>query len=91
MIFDLKEVGYTDLEGTFIRVSFGQKDFGNTLYKFSPTIEMEDFARAIHKDGKAEITDEIKADLLELAPKLWTRLGVRALTETFKKIFEEGL
>lgn len=85
-VFILQEVGYTDLEGNFIKMDFPQQDFANALFKNAQSIDMDDFARALHKDGKAEINEQVKAELAALAPKLWVHRAASALTETISKL-----
>lgn len=85
-VFDLKEVGFTDLEKVFHTIPFDQKDFANALFQNARSIDMDDFARAIHKEGKAEINDQVIAEITELAPKLWMHRAALGLIETISKL-----
>lgn len=85
-IFDLKEVGFKNLDGQFISVNFDQKDFANALFANAQSIEMDDFARAIHKDGKAELNDQIATELPILVASLCPHRAASAIKETIEKI-----
>lgn len=90
-IFDLKEVGYTDLDGNKVMLvavskDFNQKAFANGLFANAQSIDMDDFARAIHKDGKAEITEQVEAELMAALPALWKYRVIQAIKETISKL-----
>ena len=85
-IFDLKEVGYTDLDGNFQKVPFDQKDLANALFMKASSIDMDDFARSIHKEGKAELNDTVQAELEQVLPTLYMYRVVQAVKETISKL-----
>lgn len=85
-ILDLKDIGYVDLLGNFQKINFSQQDFANALFQNARSIDMDDFARSIHKEGKAEINDQVIAEITELAPKLWIHRVASALIETISKL-----
>lgn len=85
-IFDLKEVGFTGLEGQFVKIEFEQKDFANALFANAQSIDMDDFAREIHKNGKAELNDQVIAELPAIASAIGYRHRVvEAIKETLNK------
>lgn len=86
IVFNLKEVGYTDLEGNKQIVPFDQKDFANALFNNAKSIDMDSFARALHKDGRAEMNEQVAEELLELAPRLWVYRAASAVQETINNI-----
>ena len=86
VMFDIEDVAYTDLEGKKIKVNFDKKDFANALFNNAKSIDMDTFARDIHKDGKAELTDQVEAELLELAPTLWIYRASSAIKETIENL-----
>lgn len=51
-MFDLKEVGFTNLDDQFVSVNFDQKDFANALFSNAQSIDMDDFARSIYKSER---------------------------------------
>ncbi|PVH26291.1 hypothetical protein [Sphingobacterium corticibacter] len=85
-ILDLKEVGFTDLEGNFTAINFDQKDLGNTLFKNAQSIEMDAFAKAIHTDGKAELNEVVEGELISMVQHMYQHRVSQALIETIKKI-----
>lgn len=84
-VLDLKEVYYTDLEGNRIAVNFDQRDFANALFTNAQSIDMDDFARKLHKEGKAEMNDIVEAELLLLLPQMYKHRVVEAIKETINK------
>jgi len=85
-VFDIEDVGYMDLEGKKIKVNFDKRDFANALFNNAKSVDMDTFARAIHKSGKAELTDQVEAELLELAPTLWIYRASSAIKETIENL-----
>lgn len=51
--FDLKNIGYENLDGQYIQIIFDQKELGNLLFANASSVEMDAFARAIHASGEA--------------------------------------
>ncbi|MFD2599899.1 hypothetical protein ACFSQ3_13155 [Sphingobacterium corticis] len=84
--FDLKEVGFNDLDGNFTAVNFDQKDFGNALFKNAQSIEMDSFAKEIHTNGNGELNDIVEAELAQLVQGLYHHRVAQAVIETIKKI-----
>ncbi len=85
-IFNLKEVGFNDLDGNFTAINFDQKDFGNALFKNAQSIEMDAFAKEIHTNGKAELNEIVEAELTPLVRGMYQHRVAQAVVETIKKI-----
>ena len=85
-IFNLQEVGFTDLEGNFQPLNFDQKEFANVLFTQAQSIDMDDFARAIHKTGKAELNEQVEQELNQILPQAYKYRAVQAIKETISKI-----
>lgn len=83
-MFNLQEVGFTDLEGKRVAINFDAKDFANVLFQHANSIEMDNFARAIHQHGTAEIDDQVIAELNQILPQLYKYRVVEAIKETLK-------
>jgi len=81
-VFNLKEVGYLDLDGNSIKINFEQKDFANALFANAQSIEMDAFAREIHKCGQAEVTEMIKQELLAITATMYKHRVVQAIKES---------
>ncbi len=85
-MFDLKEVGFTNLDDQFVSINFDQKDFANALFSNAQSIDMDDFARSIYKSGNAEINDQVEMELLNVVPTLYSSYRiVAAIRETIEK------
>lgn len=84
-IFEFKELGYTDLEGNWTVLPLTKEVFSNALFKSAPSIELDTFAREVHKHGKAEINEEVEAQILELLPQLWIFRVNEAIKELINK------
>ncbi|WGQ15568.1 hypothetical protein [Sphingobacterium faecium] len=84
-VLSLKEVSYTDLEGNNVKINFDTKEFANALFVNAQSIDMDDFARKIHKEGKAEINDIVESELLQILPQLYKYRVVQAIKETINK------
>lgn len=61
--FDLREIGFTDLDGNRRAMIFDNKEFGNLLFVNAQTIEMDRVAKNIHLDGKTEATNDVLQEL----------------------------
>lgn len=85
-VFDLKEIGFTDLEGQHHNIPFDKGDFANALFNNAQSIDMDDFARAIHKDGKAEINELVESELLQLIPTLYKHRVAQAVKDYIGKL-----
>lgn len=81
-VLNLKEVFYTDLEGKKITINFDQKDFANTLFANANSIEMDEFARELHKNGKAKVSDIVESELLTILPQMYKHRVVEAIKES---------
>lgn len=85
-MFDLKEVGFTNLDDQFVSINFDQKDFANALFSNAQSIDMDDFERSIYKSGNAEINDQVEMELLNVVPTLYSSYRiVAAIRETIEK------
>lgn len=89
-VFDLKEVGFQNLDGQFVPINFDQKDFANALFANAQSIDMDDFARSIHKDGKAQLNEQVAAELPNLVASLYPYRPSQALKELIEKIITNG-
>ena len=78
-ILDLKEVGYQNLDGKTVKINFDQKELANTLFAHANSIEMDELARKLHKAGKAEITDQLKEELITIVSQFYNRRVVEAI------------
>ncbi len=81
-VLNLKEVYYTDLEGSRIAINFDQKDLANSLFANANSIEMDEFARELHKNGKAEVNDIVESELLNILPQMYKHRVVEAIKES---------
>lgn len=89
-MFDLKEVGFRNLDDQFVAITFDQKDFANALFNNAQSIDMDDFARSIYRNGKGEINDQVEMELLNVVPTLYSSYRiVAAIKETIEKSKEQ--
>lgn len=87
-VFNLKEVGYTDLDGQAVKINFDQREFANTLFANAQSIEMDDFARNIHKTGEAELTDVLEQEFVAVIGQLYKYRVTQAIKETIQRLKE---
>lgn len=80
-IFDLKEVGYTDLEGVYHFVNLDQKNFANAVWRNAASIDTSIFSEEVFSKGKAELTDQTTLELLQLIPLLYGHRVAQALID----------
>ena len=85
-VFDIEEIGFTDLEGQRHLIPFDKGDFANALFNNAQSIDMDDFARAIHKHGKAEVNELVEAELLQLIPTLYKHRVAQAVKDYIEKL-----
>lgn len=85
-VFDLQEIGFTDLSGNYNKIPFDKEDFANALFNNAQSIDMDDFARVIHKEGKAEINDQVKSELLQTVPSLYKHRVAQAVKDYVEKL-----
>lgn len=62
--FAIKEIGYENLDGQFIKLIFDKKELGNLLFANASTVEMDAFAKAVHASGEA-LADTATLDELD--------------------------
>ncbi|MGJ1419998.1 hypothetical protein ACR79T_10255 [Sphingobacterium spiritivorum] len=84
-VLNLKEVYYTDLNETRVALNFINSDFANSLFANANSIEMDDFARKLHKEGIAELNDQVESELLQILPQLYKHRVVEAIKESINK------
>lgn len=85
-VFNLQDVNYTDLDGKQVNINFDQKDFANALFAQAQSIDMDEFARGIHKHGKAEVSEVIEQELIAVLATMYKHRVVQAVKETLEKI-----
>lgn len=85
-LFDISKVVIRDLDGNEVAVPIDQKDFANTIYTHANSIDMDDFARDMHKNGKALVNDVVKAELTALLPQMYRHRVVVAFQEQLNLI-----
>lgn len=86
--FDLKEVGYENLDGQFINLIFDKKELGNMLFANASTVEMDALAKAIHATGEANADsatlDELDAIITHVSQ--YNRRVKTAITDYINKL-----
>ena len=65
-VFDIDCIMITDIDGNLKKVNIDKKEFANIIYNASTSIEMDEFARSIHKSGKADLPECISSELLAI-------------------------
>lgn len=95
-MFGFSVLGVTDLNGDFTPFnledpssserSFTPKYFANSIYKTaSKSIELDQFLRDLHANGKAEITEQIAAELQEAVSRIWGYTVLREVNLLIEK------
>jgi len=91
VLFNLEDVGFEDLDGNFIKLTFDQKLLGNALFTIAETIEMDDFARNIYKEGKAETSKNVIGILLIVVESLqYTHRAKTAFKDYLNKLLTQN-
>lgn len=78
------KVSYKNLDGEEVKINFEQKEFANTLFAHANSIEMDEFSKSLHKNGKAELTENVKEELITITSQFYKHRVAEAIKSSIK-------